>query len=120
KIVSDVKKNNRQFASYITNIQTRKALLVDLYNSRSLFGAACGQYYGFELRDPCTDQDLMEYFFSIPNDAFFDDDYNNRVLIKRMMKDRLPDKVLFEKRKGLQSADIFYRVKAQQQEISAA
>ncbi|HMR82820.1 MAG TPA: hypothetical protein PKE30_06800, partial [Niabella sp.] len=58
-------------------------------------------------------------FFSIPNQVFFDEHYNNRMLVKCMMKDKIPDKVLFEKKGGLQSADIVYRVKAQQQEITA-
>jgi len=62
----------------------------------------------------------MNYFFRIPNEVFFDDDYNNRMLVKRMMKGRLPDSVLFEKRKGLQSADILYRIKAQWAELTMA
>ncbi|HRB80474.1 MAG TPA: asparagine synthase-related protein, partial [Niabella sp.] len=77
-------------------------------------------YYGIELRDPTIDVDLMNYFFRIPNEVFFDDDYNNRMLVKRMMKGRLPDSVLFEKRKGLQSADILYRIKAQWAELTMA
>lgn len=42
------------------------------------------------------------------------------MLIKRMMKDKIPDCVLYEKRKGLQSADIVYRVKAQADELRDA
>jgi len=104
----------------LRNIQQSKELFLSLYNVRSAIGAASGQYYGIELRDPTIDQDLIEYFFSIPNEAFFDTQFNNRMLVKRMMRGKIPDKVLFEKRKGLQSADIVYRVKAQASEISSA
>lgn len=101
------------------DINQDKELFLHLYNTRSLVGAACGHHYGIELRDPTVDQDVMEYFFSIPNEAFFDDRHNNRMLVKRMMRGKIPDSVLFEKRKGLQSADIAYRVKAQSDEITA-
>jgi asparagine synthase (glutamine-hydrolysing) len=117
-IKKNIAKNNQEIHTYITNIQEAKEQFIDSYYLRSLRGGICGHYYGFELRDPCTDVDLMEYFFSIPNEAFFDNHYNNRMLVKRMMRGKIPDNVLFEKRKGLQSADIAYRVKAQSDEIT--
>ncbi len=120
KVLQDIRKNNSEFsAGYIANIQERKSQFIELYNIRSTIGAALGHYYGLDLRDPTADVDLMEYFFSIPNEVFFDRQYNNRMLVKRMMKGKIPDEVLFEKKPGLQSADIVYRVKAQQQEITA-
>ncbi|MGC4231536.1 MAG: asparagine synthase-related protein [Niabella sp.] len=121
KVIQDIRENNNEFSTrYISNIQERKNQFIELYNVRSTIGAALGHYYGLDPRDPTTDIDLMEYFFSIPNEVFFDEHYNNRMLVKRMMKGKVPDKVLFEKKPGLQSADIVYRVKAQQQEITAA
>lgn len=121
KIIEDIKISNNEFLiQYIPDIQEQKMLFVDIYNPRSSVGAAFGHYYGFDLRDPTTDADIMEYFFSLPNDAFFDDNYNNRMLVKRMMKGKIPDKVLFEKKGGLQSADIMYRAKAQANEITEA
>lgn len=118
QIEEDIAKNDKEIHRHISNIQEIKELFIDFYYLRSLRGAVCGHYYGFEMRDPCTDVDLMEYLFSIPNEGFFDHHYNNRMLVKRMMNGKIPDKVLFEKRKGLQSADIAYRVKAQSDEIT--
>lgn len=118
-IIEDIKSGNKEILVYYKDVRERKKLFIDQYNGRSLAGAACGHHFGIELRDPTTDVDLMEYFFSIPNEVLFDEHYNNRMLVKRMMKDKLPDSVLFEKKKGLQSADIAYRVKAQEAEISA-
>ncbi|GAB3413714.1 asparagine synthetase B family protein [Niabella aquatica] len=119
-IVNDLLSNDKDFQRTVKDIAEVKETFITLYNTRSLFGAAYGQYYGFELRDPCADQDVMEYHFRIPNDAFFDARGNNRMLVKRMMRNRIPDSVLFEKRAGLQSADITYRVKAQHEEITNA
>ncbi|MCH5715064.1 asparagine synthase-related protein [Niabella hibiscisoli] len=98
-IKEDIAKNDKEIYRHISDVQEIKELFIDFYYLRSLRGAVCGHYYGFELRDPCTDLDLMEYFFSIPNEAFFDDHYNNRMLVKRMMSGKIPDKVLFEKEK---------------------
>ncbi len=116
----NISANDKIRRPFPDDIQHNKELFLSLYNVRSAIGAASGQYYGLELRDPTIDQDLIEYFFSIPNEAFFDKHFNNRMLVKRMMHGKIPDKVLFEKRKGLQSADIVYRVKAQASEIAAA
>lgn len=117
-ILADIDQNNKELHRYIQDIKEWKSLFIDIYQPRSILGAAISHYYGFELRDPTTDIDLLEYFFSIPNDAFFDEHYNNRMLVKRMMKGKLPDSVLFEKKKGLQSADIVYKVRAQAAEIT--
>ncbi len=116
-IIKDIVDNKKELYQLSENLQKRKALFIDLYKVRSIFGVACGQYFGLELRDPTTDVDLIEYFFSLPNEVFFDEHYNNRMLVKRMMKGKLPDSVLLEKRKGLQSADIAHRAIAQADEI---
>lgn len=118
KIMEEVKKSKHDYILF-KHVNMLKKLYTDFYTPRGIGGAASNQFYGFELRDPTTDIDLMEYFFSIPNEVFFDEHYNIRMLVKRMMKGKIPDKVLFEKKKGLQSADIPYRVKAQEAEITA-
>ena len=119
-IIRDIEKNNKNFNTPIKNINEMKRKFIEIYDTRSQFGAACNHYFGIELRDPCTNKELMEYFFSIPNEVFFDEHYNHRMVVKRMMKGKIPDSVLFAKKGGLQSADIVYRAKAQQQEITAA
>lgn len=119
-IIKDIEENNKKYVPRVRDIVEIKDIFRDHYIGRSLVGSACGHYFGLELRDPCTDQDVMEYFYSIPNEAFFDEHYNNRMLVKQMMKGRIPDKVLFQKKRGLQSADIAYRVKAQALELTSA
>ncbi|MBO9620846.1 MAG: hypothetical protein J7539_17625 [Niabella sp.] len=118
KIVDNIQNNSKKRFHYIPDVKERKEQFIDIYQTRSIVGTAAGQYFGFEMRDPTTDVDVTEYFFSIPNEVFFDEHYNNRMLVKRMMKGKLPDTVLFEKRRGLQTADIVYRAKSQADEIT--
>ena len=114
-MLNDIKK--KEFNRYHDDIVELKNRFVDLYSARSLFGAGFGHYYGVELRDPCTDIDVMNYFLTLPNEVFFDNEFNNRNLVKQMMQNKLPNKILFEVKKGLQSSDIVYRTKSSQKQI---
>lgn len=116
-ILEDVQKKHSGFLRQFSHISENKNLFISLYHMRSSLGAAFGAHYGIEMRDPICDVDLLNYFLTIPNAVFFDDGFNNRMLVKRMMKNKLPDKVLFEKKKGLQSSDIFFRVEAAKEEL---
>lgn len=117
-ILKDIKKNKKEFIRYQKDIIELKNRFINLYSARSLFGAGFGHYYGVELRDPCTDINVMNYFLTLPNEVFFDDELNGRNLVKQMMKNKLPDEVLFADNKGLQSADLVYRVAKCKNEIS--
>lgn len=116
-IIKDVQKKHSGFLRKFSHVSENKNLFIDLYHMRSSLGAAFGAHYGIEMRDPICDVDLLNYFLTIPNAVFFDDGFTNRMLVKRMMKNKLPDKVLFEKKKGLQSSDIFFRVEAAKEEL---
>ena len=96
-----------------------KNKFIEIYAFRSLAGAAFGHHYGISLRDPTCDIDLMNYFLQLPNNAFFNDAFENRNVVKQMMRFKLPDEVLFSRKKGLQSADIFWRVKEDKKDITA-
>lgn len=116
-IIKDVQKKYSGFLRQFSHVSENKNLFINMYHLRSALGAAFGTYYGIELRDPLCDVDLINYFLTIPNTVFFDEGYTNRMLVKRMMKNKLPDKVLFERKKGLQSSDIFFRVEAAKEEL---
>ena len=117
-MLNDIKKKKKEFNRYHDDIVELKNRFIDLYSARSLFGAGFGHYYGVELRDPCTDIDVMNYFLTLPNEVFFDNEFNNRNLVKQMMKNKLPDKVLFADKKGLQSADITHKIFNTKSEIT--
>ncbi len=63
--------------------------------------------------DPTADIRIIEHCMAIPNHFFFNKKGEDKQVIRRMMAGRLPDMVLHEKRKGLQSSDVFLRVKAE-------
>lgn len=111
-IIGDIKKNPSRYAPYYSN--AREGML-DLLrvgsNPRCQAGSLRSQAVGIDLRDPTGDRNVIEYCLSIPNSAFFDHKLNNRQIIQKMMKGYLPDPVLFSTRKGLQGADIHYRLR---------
>ena len=66
--------------------------------------------YGIDLRDPMADRRLVEWRLGVPEDQF-QRNGQRRWLIKRMMKDALPDDVLNKPRDvGRQSADWHVRM----------
>ena len=77
------------------------------------------QYYGFAFRDPTADKRLIEFMLSLPNSHFVNGKGECKLLIKKAMKGILPDKVLFQKGKGLQSSDSVMRVQSDIPEIES-
>ncbi|WP_160674404.1 asparagine synthase-related protein [Clostridium sp. C8-1-8] len=74
-------------------------------------------YYGLVLRDPTRDKRLIEFCLSLPSDQFVRNG-EDRILIRRAMKDILPDKVRLNKTAyGLQSADWLNRLKPKWNEV---
>lgn len=68
-----------------------------------------GAGYNLEIRDPTIDKRLTEFCFAIPDEQY-ERNGQNRWLIRRAMQELLPDKVRLNQRKGLQAADIGYRL----------
>ncbi|MEJ2144187.1 MAG: asparagine synthase-related protein [Acidobacteriota bacterium] len=75
-------------------------------SARSLIDSA----YGLESRDPALDIRIMEFCLGIP-DRLYAHAGERRLLIRRAMRDLLPDLVLENRTRELQSADIAYRLK---------
>lgn len=117
-IMADIRKIDGGFLQYRKYVLESKMYFHSLYQMRSLLGATFGNHYGIELRDPTTDIDVMNFFYTIPNEVFFDDNFSNRMLVKRMMYNQMPDEVLFAKNKGLQSSDILHRVRHSKIEVA--
>lgn len=65
---------------------------------------------GIVIRDPSRDKRVIEFCLSMPSDQFVRDG-NERYLIRRAMKDIIPDKIrLNTSTRGLQSADWIQRL----------
>lgn len=72
---------------------------------------------GMVIRDPSRDKRVIEFCISMPSDQFVRNG-NERYLIRRAMKDILPDKIrLNTSTRGLQSADWIQRLEPMWQEI---
>jgi asparagine synthase (glutamine-hydrolysing) len=74
---------------------------------------------GVEVRDPTADIDVVTYCFGVPAEQFLAEGID-RSLIRRAMWGLLPDKVLTNRLKGLQSADWFEKVGCRRSEFAAA
>lgn len=119
QIIEDIRQNNNGFNPYYPKTQAGMLAIIDAGNNpRCMFGANSKHYYGVEKRDPTGDVRVLEHCLSVPNEAYFDKNGNAKQLLKNTMKNRLPDKVLFEKKKGLQSSDIAYRALAERNTIT--
>jgi asparagine synthase (glutamine-hydrolysing) len=60
--------------------------------------------WGVDLRDPTADRRLVEYCLSIPTDKYLVDGVT-RAVGKAALRDRLPDAVLDEPKRGYQASD---------------
>lgn len=106
------------FSIEVKNPKENQITLLNLgYNPRCRFGSAISHYYGIEKRDPTGDKRVVEFMLQLPNELFFSETGENKQILKLMMKDILPDDVLFQTKKGLQSADIIERVQPDIPEI---
>ena len=65
--------------------------------------------FGVDIRVPAFDRRLAEFCVGIPDDQYLRDG-QERWLIRRAMKGRLPDVVLNNKRRGAQAADWYPRL----------
>jgi asparagine synthase (glutamine-hydrolysing) len=79
--------------------------------------AEMGAAYDFEVRDPTLDKRLIEYCLGIPDKFYIADHDSYRLMIRHAMEGYLPDEVRFNKRRGMQSADIGYRLLADAQDL---
>jgi asparagine synthase (glutamine-hydrolysing) len=65
--------------------------------------------FGIDLRSPAFDRRVVEFCIGIPEDQYLRKGCD-RWLIRRAMKGRLPDDVLYNKKRGFQSADWYPRL----------
>lgn len=73
---------------------------------------------GVDVRAPAYDRRIVEFCIGIPEDQYL---YKgcDRWLIRRAMKGRLPNAVLYNKKLGLQAADWFPRLSRERHRIAA-
>jgi asparagine synthase (glutamine-hydrolysing) len=78
-----------------------------------------GGAYGLEVRDPTLDPRVMSFCWSIPRSQYLRDG-QDRMLIRRAMAGYLPDRVLWNSRRGRQAADLVQRISGHRSEMDEA
>lgn len=75
-------------------------------------------YYGFEVRDPLADPDLVEFCLAIPREQYLLGGVE-RSLARRALADRLPAALIAERGYGRQNPEWFTRMTAQRESFAA-
>jgi asparagine synthase (glutamine-hydrolysing) len=111
--------HNPDFAFRADSRENRFAIIQP---GRSILGSLCqeaGAGFGLEERDPTLDKRLLEFCLAIPNDQYAKGGLERR-LIRLAMEGLMPPQVLDNPRRGLQAADIGWRVRDSWQAVSRA
>jgi asparagine synthase (glutamine-hydrolysing) len=82
--------------------------------------AEAGAAHGVDVRDPTSDLRVVRFCLSTPEAQFLGPRAEGRWLIRRAMTGRLPPEVVWNRRRGLQSADLVLRLRAHADEVEAA
>jgi asparagine synthase (glutamine-hydrolysing) len=103
------------FNYYFHNETFKNTLSLNISELRLTYSAYIGCETGLEFRDPTGDPRVIQSALSIPNRMFYGK--MDKWVLRTMMKDRLPDEVRLNPRKGLQSSDIIPRLAASEDEM---
>lgn len=108
--------------TFTTIYNQRQARLKILGPGSSIIGflwQETGAGHGIEIRDPTADKRVLEFCLAIPDNQYVRNG-QDRWLIRRAMRGRMPPLVLDNHKRGLQAADIGRRVLDHYDEAAAA
>ncbi len=88
-------------------------------NGHTALSFELGAAFGIEVRQPAMDRRVIEFCMGLPENQHSRDG-QDRLLVRRAMAGRLPDDVLWYRKRGIQSADIAQRVLASRDEVETA
>ena len=107
-------KPERHVTDQLKSLDTSRQTFFDLFSNISVVYGELMEHFNIPIVDPCADKEVIELSFSLPNKSFWRYGVKKR-LIKSLMKDRLPKAILYPRNKGLQAADLPYRISAQKE-----
>jgi len=110
---------NGVFRKHLHNPDYRNYFLHWGKHSLTSVGAALSAPFGLDRRDPTSDLKLIEFCFGIPESEYIIEG-QPRQLIRRAMLNQLPAEVLFNRKRGSQSADTVWRVRKHASDIEDA
>jgi asparagine synthase (glutamine-hydrolysing) len=74
--------------------------------------------YGLNVRTPVMDKRIIEFCWGIPNEQYIRKGYT-KWLIKRAMKDKMPEEIIHAKKRGVQAADLLFKMTREAKEIQS-
>jgi asparagine synthase (glutamine-hydrolysing) len=99
--------DNEQYNHIISLLQDNFIQDLSIYTS----------HLGFESRTPVLDERVIDFCLGVPNHVFNQNGESKR-LIKAAMKDKMPDKILFNPYRGLQGSNYISKFIAEAKEIN--
>ena len=97
----------------------RDSVLLSGVHSPNGVTASLAAAHGVELSDPTADKRLIEFCYALPESHYVSDGLNKR-LVRGAMSGLVPDAILWNKKAGLQSADVISRVRREQEGLEQA
>jgi asparagine synthase (glutamine-hydrolysing) len=107
---------DQNFQPHRSTRDWRAAVLGNAMNEGGDIHLAMEILHGIPSRDPTSYRPLVEFCIGIPDDQYLRHG-ERRFLARRMLKGKVPDMVLDEKRRGLQAADWYQRIYRQKDEL---
>jgi len=102
-----------------TDAERRLAILFPGTTPIGAFYHALGSAHGVEVCDPTGDVRLLEFCFGVPPEQFVRGDHD-RWLMRRGLEGLVPPEVQWNRRRGMQGADIAYRLRAAADVVTTA
>lgn len=110
KLVEYLKKSNYQPDYFSSNLTLmRKHFFRQMQNTGYSSWNEKANYYGINILDPTADVRLIEFCFSLPQ-KLFKSDNGSRLFIRNAAQNILPDEILNNTKKAIQSADASRRL----------
>lgn len=110
-----------QFRRYLfTHVGALPRLMESQFGNNQYgdYNAAASAGWGIDVRDPTADRRVFEFCASIPPEQFITQG-KGRSLIRRAMRDRLPESTLNRREKGTQAADWYENLTRIRSELCA-
>jgi asparagine synthase (glutamine-hydrolysing) len=108
--LNEVAEQSGRYQRHLHNPNFRNFFLHWGDYSLSTVGSSLSNSFGIDRRDPTADRRLIEFCLGIPESQYIING-QPRQLIRRAMHGRLPDEVLYNNKRGSQSADAVWRVR---------
>lgn len=115
-----VYRNSSELIKSRRNHRKYQKIFLDRVNFRhySEFAQRNSIYTGVILRDPTRDKRLISFVIGLPYNQFTHNGVRRR-LIREYMDDVMPEHIIKERRKGVQSADLKKRISLHEDQIKA-